>query len=122
MTSQRPRKQQGASLYALIIVMTLLGIVILMGLKISPAYIDNQTVTNVLRNLSENEELQGMPLREIRARVTRTMQANGASIPSDSIDQVEINGVDYIVIEYETRVPMFWNIDAVVKFDQRFEK
>ena len=63
-----------------------------------------------------------MPLREIRARVTRTMQANGASIPSDSIDQVEINGVDYIVIEYETRVPMFWNIDAVVKFDQRFEK
>jgi len=30
--------------------------------------------------------------------------------------------VDYIAVEYESRVAMFFNIDAVVKFNYRIEK
>lgn len=114
--------QKGASLYAMIVVMTLLGILIFTGLKISPAYIDDQVVRNALRNLQETGELDKMPLRDIRAYVSRTMQANGTTFDSDGIDQVEENKVEYIVVKYESRVPMFSNIDAVVKFDYRFEK
>jgi hypothetical protein len=115
-------QQKGASLYALIVVMTLLGILILTGLKLSPAYMDNMVVKNAIENLKENGELEDMPLRDIRRYVTRTVQNNGGSFQSDGIDQIEEGGVDYIAVEYESRVAMFFNIDAVVKFNYRIEK
>lgn len=117
-----PASQKGATLYALIVVMTLLGIIIFAGLKISPAYIDDRIISNALRNLKEEGELASMPLRDIRTRISRTMIANRASWSADYIDQVEQNGVDYIHVQYEKRVEMFWNIDAVVKFDYMVEK
>jgi len=115
-------KQKGASLYALIVVMTLLGILILAGLKLSPAYIDDMVVKNAIENLKESGELEDMSLRDIRRYVTRTLQTNGGNFASDSIDQVEEGGVDYIAVEYESRVAMFLNIDAIVKFSYRIEK
>ena len=117
-----PVAQGGATLYALIVVMTLLAIIIFAGLKISPAYIDNQIISNALNNMRESGDLRSMPLRDIRTSISRTMTANGASWSSDSLDQIEENGVDYIQVKYEKRVPMFWNIDAVVKFDYRVQK
>ncbi|MBT5484559.1 MAG: DUF4845 domain-containing protein [Gammaproteobacteria bacterium] len=114
--------QQGASLYALIVVMTLLGILILAGLKIAPAYMDDQVISNALQNLKESGELSKMSLRDVRTYVTRTAQTNGGSFASDGIDQVEEGGIDYLVVDYESRVPMFSNIDAVVKFNYRIEK
>jgi len=115
-------KQKGASLYALIVVMTLLGILILAGLKLSPAYIDDMVVKNAIENLKESGELEDMSLRDIRRYVTRTVQTNGGNFASDSIDQVEEGGVDYIAVEYGSRVAMFLNIDAIVKFSDRIEK
>jgi len=115
-------KQKGASLYALIVVMILLGILILAGLKLSPAYIDDMVVKNAIENLKESGELEDMSLRDIRRYVTRTVQTNGGNFASDSIDQVEEGGVDYIAVEYESRVAMFLNIDAIVKFSYRIEK
>ena len=115
-------KQKGASLYALIVVMTLLGILILAGLKLSPAYIDDMVVKNAIENLKESGELEDMSLRDIRRYVTRTVETNGGNFASDSIDQVEEGGVDYIAVEYESRVAMFLNIDAIVKFSDRIEK
>ena len=115
-------KQKGASLYALIVVMTLLGILILAGLKLSPAYMDDMVVKNAIENLKESGELEDMSLRDIRRYVSRTVQTNGGNFESDSIDQVEEGGVDYIAVEYESRVAMFLNIDAIVKFSYRIEK
>jgi len=117
-----PASQKGASLYALIFVMTLLGIIIFAGLKISPAYIDDRIISNSLRNMRDEGELAKLSLRDTRTRISRTMMANGASWSADYIDQVELNGVDYIQVQYEKRVEMFWNIDAIVKFDYMVQK
>jgi len=120
--SNLPARQQGVGYYALVVVLTLLGIFIFTGLKIMPAYVSDGIVTTSLNNLKESGELSSMSLRNIRQHVVRTMQANGESFNSDSIDQVEENRVDFIVVEYETRLPLFYNMDVVVKFNHRIEK
>jgi hypothetical protein len=120
--SNLPARQQGVGYYALVVVLTLLGIFIFTGLKIMPAYVSDGIVTTSLNNLKESGELSSMSLRDIRQHVVRTMQANGESFNSDSIDQVEENRVDFIVVEYETRLPLFYNMDVVVKFNHRIEK
>lgn len=117
-----PARQRGVGYYALVVVLTLLGIFIFTGLKIAPAYVNDSIVTSTLNNLKESGELSSMPLRDIRQHVVRTMQANGESFDSDSIDQVEENRVDYITVEYESRLSLFYNIDVVVKFNHRVEK
>ncbi|MDG2174637.1 MAG: DUF4845 domain-containing protein [Gammaproteobacteria bacterium] len=119
--SKLPRKQTGASLFAIIVVMTLLALIILSGLKISPAYMDDAVIGNTINNLVETEEIEGMSLREIRTYVARTMQANRISFSNDYLEEVEENGVDYIQVRYESRVALFSNIDAVVKFDYLVE-
>jgi len=119
---QLPGSQQGAGYYALIVVLTLFGVMIYAGLKVAPAYVNDQIVMTAIDNLHDSGELKTMSLREIRTHVTRTMQANGERFNSDSIDQVEDGREDYIVIDYETRLPLFYNIDVVVKFDHRILK
>lgn len=114
--------QKGASLFAIIVVMTLLGIIILAGLKIAPAYMDNQVVKTAIENLKSSGEIEGMSIREIRTYVTRTMQTNGARFDGNSIEIIEEGGVDFVEVRYESRVEMFDTIDAVVKFDYRIEK
>ena len=120
--SNLPARQQGVGYYALVVVLTLLGIFSFTGLKIMPAYVSDGIVTTSLNNLKESGELSSMSLRNIRQHVVRTMQANGESFNSDSIDQVEENRVDFIVVEYEIRLPLFYNMDVVVKFNHRIEK
>lgn len=119
---QLPARQKGAGYYALIVVLTLLGIMIFTGLKVAPAYVNDQIVQTSIENLQTSGELKKMPLRDIRAHVARTMQANGESFDSDNIDQVEEGNTDFIVVDYETRLPLFGNIDVVAKFKHRYEK
>ena len=113
--------QKGASLFAIIVVMTLLAVIILSGLKISPAYMDDAVIGNAINNLIESNEIDEMSLREIRTYVSRSMQTSGAEFSGESIEEVEEGGVDYIQVIYESRVPLFGNIDAVVKLDYLIE-
>lgn len=117
-----PARQKGAGYYALIVVLTVLGVVIFAGLKVAPAYVNDQIVQTAIENLQDSGELQTMSLRDIRQHVVRTMQANGENFSSDSIDQVEQGRDEYIVVNYETRLPLFYNLDVVAKFDYRYLK
>ena len=119
---RNPAYQQGASLYAIIVMMTMLGIIIFAGLKIAPAYIDNQIITTTVENMRESGELERMPLRELRSRINRTMQINNVNFDPQNINEVAEGGVQYIEVQYESRVDLFANIDAVVEFDYRIEK
>jgi len=117
-----PNRQKGASMFAIIVVMILLGLVILTGLKISPAYMDNQVVKTAITNLQSSGEIEGMSIREVRNYVSRTMQTNGARFDPESLQELEEGGVEYIEVRYESRVALFDSIDAIVKFDYRIEK
>ena len=119
---QIPARQKGAGYYALIVVLTLLGIMIFAALKVAPLYVNDRIVRSAIVNAKDSGELKSMSLRDIRQHVTRTMQANGESFNTDSIDQVEEGNVDYIEVNYESRKPLFFNLDVVAKFNYRIEK
>ena len=82
---------------------------------------DDAVISNAINNLVETDEIEGMSMREIRQYVARTMQANRVSFSGDYLEEVEEGGVDYIQVQYESRVSLFSNIDAIVKFDYLIE-
>jgi hypothetical protein len=90
-------------------------------LKIAPKYIDNNVVINAMESVAANNNLKEMSINEIRSGVMRTLDVNNVTLDAQAIQLVRVDGRDYVDINYEAKVALFYNISAVVAFENRFE-
>ena len=116
-----PQKQQG-SFYSTIIIVAIFGFVLTAALKVAPLYMDNNVVVDTMEGIIANNDITEMTVAEIRSNLSRTLMVNNVDLPGDAIKDVREGNKDYIVISYERRTPLFYNISAVVAFHNRFEK
>jgi len=114
---------QGGSMYSTLIMVILFGLVLTAGLKIAPAYLDNNVISNAMSTISANNDIAAMNIRDIRADLYKTFTTNGIeNFDMNSVVVTKENGKEYIDIDYEARKTLFYNIDAVVSFKNRFDK
>ena len=118
-----PASQLGASLWGIMLLVGLIGLVLTMALKIAPAYMTNNIIVNAMNGVIANNDIKTMQIGEIRNDVMRTVRTNRIEgfNPAD-IKVSRENNVEYLDINYETRVHLMYNIDAVVMFTNRFNK
>ena len=116
-----PQKQQG-SFYSTVIIVAIFGLVLAATLKVAPLYMDNKVVVNAMDGVIANNDIAEMTVAEIRSSLARTLRVNNVDLPADAIKDVREGNKNYIVISYERRTPLFYNISAVVSFNNRFEK
>lgn len=99
----------------------IIGVVGLLGLcafRLVPVYLDHMTIRQVVKNAANDPVSREMSASEIR----KSMQ--GAFL-TNRIDTIKLNDIKFttdrsmIIMDasYEVRVPLVYNIDAVVKFD-----
>jgi hypothetical protein len=121
--SVNPARQQGASLWGVMILVGLIGLVLTMALKIAPTYMTNNIIANAINGIIANNDIKTMPITEIRNDLMRTVRTNRIEgfNPAD-VKVVRENDIEYIDIKYERRVHLMYNIDAVVMFNNRFNK
>ena len=113
-------KQVGASFYGTVMLLILVGLTLLFGLKVTPAYMDNNVIGNAMAGMANND-LANMSITEVRRNLGRTMQTNNIEgFDMGNVQEVNVDGTDYIDINYESRVHLFYNIDIVVVFENRF--
>lgn len=117
-----PEKQSGASLWGVMLLVGLIGLVLTIALKIAPAYIDNAVIVNAMEGVIANNDIRTMNIAEIRTDVMRTVNTNRVNFSSANIKVTRENNVEYIDINYESRVHIMYNIDAIVTFENRFNK
>lgn len=116
-----PSKQQGA-FYSTAIIVVMVGILLTAALKIAPAYVDNNVIQNAMESIAENGNMAEMSVTEIRSSLMRTLNVNNVSLSADAIKLVKDGEKEYIDINYDSRVELFYNISAVMSFENRFEK
>lgn len=116
-----PQRQRG-SFYSTVIIVAMFGIFLTAALKIAPAYMDNNVITNTMDGIAANNNMAEMTIPEIRESMMRTLNVNNVTLPGDAIKLVQEGGREYVEIDYERRVPLFYNISAVVSFNSRFNK
>lgn len=116
-----PHTQVGG-FYSTVIIVAMFGLFLTAGLKIAPLYMDNNVVVDAMEGVKANNDISTMSLGEIRNALNRTLLVNRVELPSDAMKEVREGGRDYILISYEARTPLFYNISAVVEFNNRFEK
>lgn len=84
---------------------------------------DNNVVTNAMEGIIANNDFETMSVQDIKYDLQRSLTTN-------SIRDFDINNVvltregddSFIDINYERREPLFYNIEIVVVFKNRFDK
>ncbi len=117
------KRQKGASIFAIIILLVMVGMVLLSAMKVAPTYLANTVIVNAMDGMINNNDFEGMSMSEVRSELRRSLVTN--NIRDFDTDNVVLNreGDDsFVDINYENRAPLFYNIDLVVSFENRFDK
>lgn len=117
------RKQQaGASFFSIMLILIVAGFLFSLAFKLYPPYLENRTIDSVLTQVIEDRQELKKPLNKIRQDIVKKFRINQVKLPhKDSLKIIKKEGVIRFNLDYEVRVPMFYNVDAVVFFKKEYE-
>ncbi len=123
MSNSSLRRQAGMGMYSWLIVILIIGIVLFQVFKLIPSYTESYYISSKLKELARHpggvEELSS---REIRNQMVKYFTVNNVSkAVSDSLDITRKDSRVIINMQYENRVPLFLNIDVVMKFHHQLD-
>ncbi|MGB0468520.1 MAG: DUF4845 domain-containing protein [Pontibacterium sp.] len=115
-------RQKGASFLSIMIILIIGGFFFSVGFKLYPAYWDYRLVNSVLENVSTDQDELSKPLLRLRQDIVKKFRINQVRLPEkDSLVVTQEKGVIHFDLNYEVRVPMFYNVDAIVTFNKQYE-
>lgn len=109
------KSQAGMTFVSIVALLALLGFVLMTVVKVLPGYLESFKVDSALSNLTEKPNIASASNREIKDMLLKKLQVDDVeSVTADHI-MIESGKSDRTVsIEYEYRVNIVSNIDAVV--------
>lgn len=108
--------QRGISFIGFILILAVGGIFIFVGLKIGPTYLEYFTIRNAINKVAA--EATSADIGAIRKSMDRQMTIDyAASYKPEFIRVVRDNDNLNLVLNYEIRQPLVYNLDFVAKFN-----
>jgi hypothetical protein len=117
-------REQGASFVSILMVMIIIGVFMAVGFKLFTPYKDHATFKSIVENVIYDRDLVGKESRAIRRTIYDRAIINQVRAELSREDFLKIENIDgkiHFDLVYEERVPMFYNVDAVVKFNEHYE-
>jgi len=119
---QSRNRQQGLTLISWLVILVVAGFMVMVGLKITPVYLEHFSVKKSLESLKQEPLVSRKPVTEIRKLLTRRLEINNIRhLGKDDISIVRTGGVTRIIISYEERRPIIANISLVMTFKDTVE-
>jgi Tfp pilus assembly major pilin PilA len=115
------KQQKGASIFSIIVLLIIAGIFFTVGFKLYPAYFDNKLVDSVLTEMIGNNDELNQSKFLIKRTIKRKFTVNQIRLPQDSLKIIKEGNKVTLDLDYQVRVPMFANVDAMVKFKKKYE-
>ncbi len=115
-----PIRQRGLSFFGWLLAMMVLGSLITVGLKLIPSYIDHHTMSGILDSVAEERGMASKRQYELEDTIKKRFRVNNIR-DFNHKDNLQIkrgkSGVK-VILDYEVRVPLFYNVDLVARFDK----
>jgi hypothetical protein len=118
------KHQRGMGMLQFALVIGIAGFFLLFAFKVVPLYFENDYVKTALRSLENSgEKLEQMTDAEISKKLNNFYMINNVRSegPTKNIKIVRESEKVVVTIDYETRVPFFWNIDLVLSFQNHLD-
>jgi len=116
-------RHKGASMPAILVFLAMATLIALVGIKLYPVYFEHWLLKSVIESFETDPEIKELSDGEIERRFRLRMQTNNIREISfnEAVEIEKADGVVTIYVEYESRVDVYKNIDAVITFDETTE-
>jgi len=112
-----PKSQRGMTGISIMMILALAGFVLAMAFKLFPFYLEGFKVSSTLNGLTTDSRVEGASDREVKDLILKKLQVDDVDTVTSEHIKVDSTGKKRMVsIEYEARVHMVGNLDAVVVF------
>ncbi|MHB1529709.1 MAG: DUF4845 domain-containing protein [Acidiferrobacteraceae bacterium] len=117
------RNQTGMTLFGMTLIVFVIVFFTLLGLKLLPAYLNNFKVKSDLANLVHQPNASKLSRSEIVDGLERRFEIDEVSYVhlSKNLHVKRITGGKRISIVYEIRVPLIYNVSALIDFNDKVE-
>ena len=113
------RQQQGLTMISWMVILSAIGFVIFIGLKIMPIYISGFNSYSALESMTKEHGLGTKSLAEVKEMLWRRLDINMVSdITKNDIYVTKGKGEITIEIDYEVREKILGNLDVVARFNK----
>lgn len=112
-----PQSQRGMTAIGMAMILVLCGFVLIIAVKLFPVYLESFKVNSALRGLAGDSRVAGASDAQVKELILKKLRVDDvADVKSQHIKIVSEGAKRKVSIEYERRVPMMGNVDAVVVF------
>ena len=114
----RAKNQAGLTTIGLILILIPVGLAVYIILRVAPVYIEAFSVGDVVNSLKKEMDLKEKSPEEIKTIIKKRLEVKNISsvdIKDDVKIHKTVNAVT-VTIDYETRVPLFWNVALAFSF------
>ncbi len=119
---QSRNKQQGLTLISWLVILIMVGVMVLVGLKITPVYLEHFAVKKTLQSLKNEPLISRKPVTEIRKMLFRRLDMNSIyDLTKDEVTIKRAGGITTITIKYEERRSVVGNLSLVMDFEDKIE-
>lgn len=116
--SNPQRYQSGNSVLGILAIMVMVGFFVMCIIKMAPPYFESLTVRAIIENIVDDPDMSNFSTSQIRRRIETELNTNQiVEVEAKDIEVYRKKGETYIDASYEVRMPIFWRIDGVIKFN-----
>jgi hypothetical protein len=113
------QQQRGMGLLTWLVVLAVFGIFTLVGVKSMPVYMNHFKVASIMKWAASQPNFESANPVEIQKGIDRRFDVDMVKhIVAKDVKVVTDKKGKQIMVKYEVRVPMIYNIDFVYKFDE----
>ncbi|OGI43942.1 MAG: hypothetical protein A2150_01205 [Candidatus Muproteobacteria bacterium RBG_16_64_11] len=116
--------QRGMTFWGVLIILALIVFFTLLTLKLAPPYMEHGKVVTALRAIEKQSPSGSFSKDEVRRALDRRFTIDDVrrvNLSKDLYFEKKPGGIVVVRIAYEVRVPMAYNITALIEFDESVE-
>ena len=111
------KRQRGVSFIILMVYFAMAAFVLLLGMKVLPAYLDYFTVKKILASMATSEEVRSGTVKEIRDSFSRRAVIDyQKSVTTDDLEITKEGSETVVTAAWQARLPLFTSWTLLIDF------
>lgn len=112
------QRQQGMSIPGIMMIMAMVGFFVMCAVRMTPPYFEYLSIREIISTIAREHKPEEEDIGDIRRRVARMFNTNQIyDLDYKDVEVFRKDGITYIDANYEKRVPIMGNVDAIMSFD-----
>ena len=115
-------RQHGMTVLGAILLLIVIGFAVLITMRIVPIYIDYFSIRSSLDGIRNEPGVQQRSPSDIQAAIDRRFNISYVKVlRARDINVVKKGGVVKLILDYEDRRPLIYNLDIVASFNEEIQ-